>query len=36
MNLKIERHDRDVTVRLHRPEVLNALSSELMHELVGG
>ncbi|HEU5429650.1 MAG TPA: enoyl-CoA hydratase-related protein [Actinocrinis sp.] len=35
MNLKIERHDRVVTVRLHRPEVLNALSSDLMHELVG-
>ena len=34
MNLKIEREDRVVTVRLNRPEVLNALSSELMNELV--
>ena len=34
MNLKIERHDRVVTVRLHRPEVLNALSTELMHDLI--
>jgi enoyl-CoA hydratase len=31
--LKIERHDRVVTVTLHRPEVLNALSAELMTEL---
>ena len=31
--LKIERHDRVVTVTLHRPEVLNALSTELMTEL---
>ena len=35
MNVKIERRDRVVTVRLHRPEVLNALSSDLMRELVG-
>lgn len=35
MNLKIERNGRVVTARLHRPEVLNALSSELMRELVG-
>jgi enoyl-CoA hydratase/carnithine racemase len=35
VNLKIERLDRVVTVRLHRPEVLNALSSDLMRELVG-
>ncbi|WP_328771786.1 enoyl-CoA hydratase-related protein [Streptomyces sp. NBC_00286] len=33
-NLKIERHGRVVTVRLHRPHVLNALSSELMAELL--
>lgn len=32
--LKIERHDRVVTVRLHRPHVLNALSSELLAELL--
>ncbi len=35
MNLKIERAGRVVTARLHRPEVRNALSSELMTELVG-
>lgn len=34
MNLKIERNERVVTVRLHRPEVLNALNTELMTELV--
>ena len=34
MNLKIERNDRVVTVFLHRPHVRNALSSELMTELV--
>jgi len=34
VNLKIERHDRVVTIRLHRPEVLNALSSELMDDLI--
>jgi enoyl-CoA hydratase len=33
-NLKIERDDRVVTVRLHRPEVLNALNSELLAELL--
>ena len=33
-NLKIERHDGSVTVRLHRPHVLNALSRELMTELL--
>ncbi|KOV66839.1 enoyl-CoA hydratase [Streptomyces sp. NRRL WC-3618] len=32
--LKIERHDRVVTIRLHRPHVLNALSSELLAELL--
>ena len=35
MNVKIERTGRVVTARLHRPEVLNALSTELMEELVG-
>ena len=35
MNVKIEREGRVVTARLHRPEVLNALSTELMEELVG-
>ncbi|MFF4499693.1 enoyl-CoA hydratase-related protein [Streptomyces sp. NPDC001401] len=34
-NLKIERDGRVVTVRLHRPHVLNALSSELLSELLG-
>jgi enoyl-CoA hydratase len=34
VNLKIDRDDRVVTVRLHRPEVLNALNSELMMELI--
>lgn len=34
MNLKIEREGRVVTVRLHRPEVLNALNSELLEELM--
>ncbi|MGP4110009.1 enoyl-CoA hydratase-related protein [Streptomyces sp. 4N509B] len=33
-HIKVEREGRVVTVRLHRPEVLNALSSELMTELV--
>jgi enoyl-CoA hydratase len=33
-NLKIERDDRVVTVRLHRPEVLNALNGELLAELI--
>lgn len=32
--LKLERHDRVVTVRLHRPHVLNALSGELLAELL--
>jgi len=32
--LKVERHGRVVTVRLHRPHVLNALSSELLAELL--
>jgi enoyl-CoA hydratase len=32
--LKIERHDRVVTVRLHRPHALNALSGELLAELL--
>jgi enoyl-CoA hydratase len=31
MNLKIERKDRVVTVRLNRPAVLNALNSDLMN-----
>ncbi|GAB3502453.1 enoyl-CoA hydratase-related protein [Amycolatopsis cihanbeyliensis] len=34
MNLKIERSGRVVTVRLHRPEVRNALSTELLTELI--
>jgi enoyl-CoA hydratase len=34
MRLKIERIGRVVRVRLHRPEVLNALDAELMTELV--
>ncbi|KOU56809.1 enoyl-CoA hydratase [Streptomyces sp. MMG1533] len=33
-NLKLERHGRVVTVRLHRPHVLNALSGELLAELL--
>jgi len=33
-NLKLERHDRVVTVRLHRPHVRNALSSDLLAELL--
>jgi enoyl-CoA hydratase len=33
MNVKIERKGRVVTVRLNRPEVLNALNSDLMNEL---
>jgi enoyl-CoA hydratase len=33
-NIKIEQRDRVVLVRLHRPEVLNALNTELMTELV--
>ncbi|MBR8641541.1 enoyl-CoA hydratase/isomerase family protein [Streptomyces tuirus] len=33
-NLKIERHGRVVTVRLHRPHVRNALSGELLAELL--
>jgi enoyl-CoA hydratase len=34
VNLTIEREDRVITVRLNRPEVLNALNSDLMNELV--
>ena len=34
MNLKIDATSGWSSVRLHRPEVLNALSSELMTELV--
>ena len=33
-NLKLERHGGVVTVRLHRPHVRNALSSELLSELL--
>jgi enoyl-CoA hydratase len=33
-NLKLERHDGVVTVRLHRPHVLNALSGDLLAELL--
>jgi enoyl-CoA hydratase len=33
-HLKLERHDRVVTVRLHRPHVLNALNSGLLTELL--
>ncbi|MFF0157850.1 enoyl-CoA hydratase-related protein [Streptomyces sp. NPDC005263] len=32
--VKVERHDRVVTVRLHRPHVRNALSGELLAELL--
>ncbi|MES5821284.1 enoyl-CoA hydratase-related protein [Streptomyces sp. RG80] len=32
--IKLERHDRVVLVRLHRPHVLNALSGELLTELL--
>jgi enoyl-CoA hydratase len=34
-HLKVERDGRVVTVRLHRPHALNALSSELLAELLG-
>ncbi|MET9757810.1 enoyl-CoA hydratase-related protein [Streptomyces sp. NPDC006372] len=34
-HLKVERDGRVVTVRLHRPHVLNALSGELLAELLG-
>ncbi|MEU8193725.1 enoyl-CoA hydratase-related protein [Microbispora amethystogenes] len=34
MNVKIEREDRVVIAHLHRPEVLNALSTELMTDLM--
>jgi enoyl-CoA hydratase len=34
MNLKLDRDGRVVTVHLNRPDVLNALNSELMTELV--
>ena len=34
MSIKIERQGRTVIVRLNRPEVLNALNSEMMHEIV--
>jgi len=33
-HLKVERYDGVVLVRLHRPQVLNALSSELLGELL--
>ncbi|MFE9664005.1 enoyl-CoA hydratase-related protein [Streptomyces sp. NPDC005955] len=33
-HLKVERHDRVVTVRLHRPEVRNALNTALLEELL--
>jgi enoyl-CoA hydratase len=33
-HIKVEREERIVTVRLDRPEVLNALSSELLAELL--
>ncbi|PZF92811.1 enoyl-CoA hydratase-related protein [Micromonospora deserti] len=33
-HIKIEQRDRVVTVQLHRPEVLNALNTDLMTELV--
>ena len=35
-NVLIERHDGVVVARLNRPKSLNALSTELMHELVEG
>jgi enoyl-CoA hydratase len=34
MTILVERKDRVVTVRLNRPQVLNALNSEMMHEIV--
>ncbi|MCB8979225.1 MAG: enoyl-CoA hydratase/isomerase family protein [Ardenticatenaceae bacterium] len=34
MSIKIEQQGRVVIVRLNRPEVLNALNSEIMHEMV--
>ncbi|MDT0347448.1 enoyl-CoA hydratase [Streptomyces litchfieldiae] len=33
-HLKVDRDDRVVIVHLHRPQVLNALNSELMNELI--
>lgn len=33
-HIKVEQHDRVVTVELHRPEVRNALNTELMTELL--
>jgi enoyl-CoA hydratase len=35
MTIKIERQGRVVIIKLNRPEVLNALNSEMMRELVG-
>jgi enoyl-CoA hydratase len=35
MTVSIERKGRVVVVRLNRPEVLNALNSEMMYEMVG-
>ncbi|MFG6202487.1 enoyl-CoA hydratase-related protein [Nonomuraea sp. JJY05] len=35
MHVKIDRAGRVVTVRLYRPEVLNALNTDLMNDLVG-
>jgi enoyl-CoA hydratase len=34
MNVLFERHNRVIIVQLNRPQALNALNSEVMHELI--
>ncbi len=34
MTVQVERKGNVVVIRLNRPEVLNALNSDVMHELV--